>query len=412
LANLKHRFNLPILFPGIAMRFTVKTTDALRLAPGARDKIWFDDDIAGWGLRIREGGKRVWIYQYAIGGRTRRLTFGAYPAMSVTTARGQAEQLHAQTKLGRDPAREKADSKARAGETFGHCLSLYLRHRRAQGKLRATTLSEIERHLNVNLRALHDIGIDKLDRRSIAAEIGRLTERGPVQANRTRASVIKFLNWCAGEGYIDSNPAQLINKNPEHRRGRLLSVDELASIWRALPAGDFGDILRLLTLLGQRRDEIALLEWKEIDLDRGVIALPASKMKNRLPHVVHLGPTATAILQARDRSERSLVFGTGHGGFSGWSQSKARLDAKLEVEPWVIHDLRRAVSTHMNELGVMPHIVEAVLGHVSGSRGGVAGVYNLAAYEPDKRAAMHRWDGHLMAAIEGRDTNISPPRRA
>ena len=155
------------------MKLTVKTTDALRLAPGERDKIWFDDDIAGWGLRIREGGKRVWIFQYAIGGRTRRLTFGTYPAMSVATAREQAEQLHAQTKLGRDPAREKADAKARAGETFEHCLSLYLRHRRAQGKLRATTLSETERHLNVNLRALHNIGIDKLDRRAIAAELSR-----------------------------------------------------------------------------------------------------------------------------------------------------------------------------------------------------------------------------------------------
>jgi integrase len=399
------------------MKLTVKTTDALRLARGERDKIWFDDDIAGWGLRVRAGGKRVWIFQYAIGGRTRRLTFGTYPAMSVTTAREQAEQLHAQTKLGRDPAREKADAKARAGETFGDCLNFYLGYRRAQGKLRDTTLSETERHLNVNLRALHNTRIDALDRRAIAAEIARFaTERGPVQANRTRASVIKFLNWCAGEGYIDSNPAQLINKNPERPRDRLLSMDELAHIWRALPAGDFGDILRLLTLLGQRRDEIAQLDWKEVDLGRGAIALPASKMKNRRPHVVHLGPTALAILQARDRSERPLVFGTGHGGFSGWSQSKARLDAKL-VEtgpwvPWVIHDLRRAVATHMNEIGVAPHIVEAVLGHVSGSRGGIAGVYNLAAYEADKRAAMLRWDEHLMAAIEGRDTNIFPFKRA
>jgi integrase len=395
------------------MKLTVKTADALRLAPGECDKIWFDDNIAGWGLRIRDSGKRVWIFQYAIGGRTRRLTFGTYPAMSVTTAREQAEQLHAQTKLGRDPAREKADAKARAGETFGDCLSFYLGRRRAQGKLRDTTLSETERHLNVNLRALHNIRIDNIDRRAIAAELSRFaTERGPVQANRTLASISKFLNWCVGEGYINSNPAQLINKNPERSRDRLLSMDELAHIWRALPAGDFGDILRLLTLLGQRRDEIAQLDWKEIDLDRGVIALPASKMKNRRPHVVHLGPTAVAILQARDRGERPLVFGTGHGGFSGWSQSKARLDAKLELEPWVIHDLRRAVATHMNEIGVTPHIVEAVLGHVSGSKGGVAGVYNLAAYEPDKRAAMLRWDEHLMAAIEGRDTNILPFKQA
>ena len=406
------------------MKLSVKTTGALRLAPGERDKIWFDDIIAGWGLRIREGGKRTWVFQYAINGRTRRLTFGTYPAMSVMTAREHAEELHARTRLGGDPAQEKADAKARAGETFSDCLRLYLRHRRAQGKLRETTLSETERHLNVNLRALHNIRIDKLDRRAIAAELSRFTtERGPVQANRTLASVLKFLKWCTGEGYIDANPAQLINKNPERPRDRLLSIDELARIWRAIPPGDSGDILRLLALLGQRRDEIALLDWKEVNLDRGVIALPASKMKNRRPHLVHLGPTAVAILQARDRGERPLVFGTGHGGFSGWSQSKARLNAKLvEIEPWVIHDLRRAFSTHLNEIGVLPHVVEAILGHVSGvetnlghvsgAKGGVAGVYNLAAYEPDKRVAMLRWDERLMAAVDGRDTNITPFKRA
>jgi Arm DNA-binding domain len=130
LASLKQRFNLPTLFPAVGvddpMKLTVKATDALRLAAGERDKIWFDDDIAGWGLRVRDGGKRVWIFQYAIGSRTRRLTFGTYPAMSVPDARLQAEQLHAQTKLGRDPAQEKADAKARAGETFGDCLGSYL----------------------------------------------------------------------------------------------------------------------------------------------------------------------------------------------------------------------------------------------------------------------------------------------
>jgi hypothetical protein len=98
----------------------------------------------------------------------------------------------------------------------------------------------------------------------------------------------------------------------------------------------------------------------------------------------------------------------GQRGFSGWSPLKARLDAQLGLEPFVLHDLRRAVATHMNEIGVLPHVVEAVLGHVSGSKGGVAGVYNLAGYEPDKCRAMLLWDAHLMAAVEGRDTTVTP----
>ncbi len=395
------------------MRLTDTTVRAIVLPPGKRDHVVWDDTIPCFGVRIREGGSKTYVFQYKIGIKSRKMTLGRVGAIDIGRARNAAKELYARKSLGQDPAAERKERRARVGETFGGCLGLYLRHRRTQGKLRATTLGEIERHLNVNLRALHGIGIEKLDRRAIAAELGRFTtERGPVQANRTRASVVKFLSWCAGEGYIDQNPAQFVNKNPERPRDRLLGMDELARIWRALPAGDFGDILRLLALLGQRRDEIGQLDWKEVDLDRGALALPASRMKNRRPHVVHLGPTAAAILQARDRGERSFVFGSGQGGFSGWHQAKAGLDEKLGLEPWVIHDLRRAVATHMNEIGVTPHIVEAVLGHVSGSRGGVAGVYNLAAYEPEKRAAMLRWDARLMAAIEGRDTGISPLRWA
>jgi integrase len=235
-----------------------------------------------------------------------------------------------------------------------------------------------------------------------------------VQANRTRASLVKFLNWCAGEGYIDSNPAVFTNKNREQPRDRVLTVAELVTIWKALPVGDFGDIIRLLALTGQRRDEIADLQWDEIDLDHGLITLPPARTKNHRRHTVPLsGPAKQILIEAKERKagtetnaklkadegNRLLVFGRGQGGFSGWSQSKARLDKKLTIPPWTIHDLRRAVSTGLGGLGTQPHVIEAVLNHISGSKGGVAGIYNKAAYEDEKGSALARWAEHLTAAV-------------
>jgi integrase len=284
---------------------------------------------------------------------------------------------------------------------------------RNDGKLRPSTYGGIERHLALNLKALHGVPIHKLDRRAIALELGRFTtERGPVQANRTRSSLVKFLNWCAGEGLIDSNPAAFTNKNPETPRDRVLTLTELSTIWRVLPAGDYGDILKLLMLTGCRAREISDLQWGEIDLGRGVITLPPARTKNRRWHAIPLPPAARAILETRAPSARAFVFGTGQGGFSGWSKAKLQLDALVKIKPWVVHDLRRAVATGMGETGVQPHIIEAVLNHVSGHKAGVAGTYNRAAYETEKTTALARWAEHLMAAVEGRDTNVATLKRA
>jgi integrase len=404
------------------VKFTVTSTAALRLPAGKSDHIEFDDEIPGFGIRFREGGAR-WVFQYKIGAKHRRMTLGRYPALKVPDARKQAEELHAKVKLGLDPAGEKAENQARAGETFEACMDRYLEKRRVEEGLRATTLSEIERHLTRNLKPLHGLRVDKVDRRAIATELSRLAAIAPVQANRTRASLVRFLNWCAGEGYIDANPAIFTNKNPEQARERVLNLPELVETWKALPDGDFGDILKLLMLTGRRRDEIADLERNEIDLDHSLVTLPPTRTKNRRRHTIPLSDAAKQILVEalkRKAGNRPLVFGRGEGGFSGWSQSKARLDQRIHtarieaweeagaegekpgpMPAWIIHDLRRAVSTGLGDLGTPPHIIEAILNHISGTKGGVAGIYNKAAYEVEKETALTNWADHLMAAIKG-----------
>jgi integrase len=226
----------------------------------------------------------------------------------------------------------------------------------------------------------------------------------------------KFLSWCAGEGFIDTNPAQFTNKNPEQSRDRVLADAELRTIWHALPEGDYRDIVRLLLLTGQRKSEIGDLQRDEIDLDSAVITLPPARTKNRAKHTVPLSAPALEILKARMHEDgRGPVFGIGKGdrGFSGWSRCKARLDAAVQIKPpFVIHDLRRTVSTGLGNIGIAPHIIEQILNHQSGAKAGVSGVYNKSVYEPETRAALDRWANHLMTIVEGRESNITPLKRA
>jgi integrase len=172
----------------------------------------------------------------------------------------------------------------------------------------------------------------------------------------------------------------------------------------------------LLALTGARANEIAALSWPEGDDDK--IALPASRTKNKRDHVIPLSEQAQAILDHRPRrADHDFVFGRRNGRpFTGWSVCGDLLDARIKdsgatVAHWTPHDLRRTAATRMAELGVPPHIIEAVLNHVSGHKHGVAGIYNRATYEPEKRHALALWADHLLAIVEGRKRVVVPLMR-
>jgi integrase len=391
------------------LKLTVKSTEGLKLPACTSDAFWWDTEVKGWGHRWRGTGVRSWVFQFA---DWPRFTFGHYPAMSVPVARKEAERCRALAMQGRNPAAEKRERKQRDGETFGSCMALYLEYRRNDPKLRRSTLVEIERHLTRNLRALHRLHITAVTRRAIAVELDRFSAKHPTQSNRTHRSLNRFMRWCMSRGYLEANPAELIERNPEVARDRVLSVEELRAIWLALPEGDFADIVRLLMLLGLRLREVSDLQWSELDLDRGVITLPPARTKNKREHVITLPPAALAILRTREPNGRPFVFGVGQRGFSGFSRAKARLDAAVQIEPFVLHDLRRACASGMGELGVTPWVIELCLNHVSGSRAGVAGVYNRSKREADCAIAWAQWADCLMAAIENRQSNIKPLKRA
>ncbi|HET9246570.1 MAG TPA: tyrosine-type recombinase/integrase, partial [Xanthobacteraceae bacterium] len=343
-------------------KLTKTTVAALTLPRRKRELLVFDDDLPGFGVRLREGGSKTWIFQYKLGSKHRRISLGHVSALDPAAAREQASKLHAQVRLGLDPAGLRAESRARADETFGACIRLFLAWQRGRVK----SFRDVERHLVRNLAALHNLPLAKIDQRTIAAQLTRISARGsPVQANRTRASLSKFFSWACGEGLAENNPAALCNRNPEKSRDRVLSRNELKQIWAALPESDYGAIVKLLVLTGQRATEISDLQWSEIDGERGVISLPPSRTKNRRRHVVPMSDMVRAILEARPRNGRDHVFGVGQKrGFTGWSRAKNALDEVVKIPSWRVHDIRRSTATGMAEIGIQPWIIESILNHV------------------------------------------------
>jgi integrase len=396
------------------MRLNAMTIRGIKLPPGVIDKVFFDEDLPGFGLRVRASGVHSWMVQYSIAGRTRRIVLGLLTTLSPSKARATAQGLLAKVRLGGDPAAEKNLAKARAGETFGALLPRFLKHQSTRLKPRSYT--ETKRHLEVNAKPLHGLPIEAVTRRTIAERLAKIEEdTGAVTRNRVRSSLSAYFTWLAREGYLDANPVAFTNQAEEKKRERVLSDEELRIIWQALddwgPSDQFGVIVKLLMLTGARRSEIGGLLWDEIS--DTLITLPPERTKGGREHLVPLSEPALSILKTLPRrpmpdgTPREHVFGNGCG-YQNWSRAKAELDARLtaaghELEHWTLHDFRRSVSTSLHDrFGVPPHVVEEILGHTGGHKGGVAGTYNKALYLEERRRALERWGAHIMGVVTGK----------
>jgi integrase len=266
------------------------------------------------------------------------------------------------------------------------------------------------RYLNELWAQLHEIPISRVHRATVAVRLAEIArDHGPVTANRARQSLSTFFGWAMREGLTETNPVTATNQAVEEKsRERVLSDDELAAIWRACPDDNFGAIVRLLMLTAQRRDEVGGLLRSEVKLDKALWSLPPHRTKNGRAHEVPLSPSALEILaRAAASSNRSVPFGYEERPFSGWSSAKAALEKRLTeagkpVADWRLHDLRRTAATRMADMGVLPHVLEAILNHVSGHKAGVAGVYNRATYAKEKREALDLWAEHLGGLINER----------
>lgn len=393
------------------------TSESVRTLPAGPkgDAMYSDSDgkqgVPGLYLRVRAAGSRTFVIQWSQGNTQRRSTIGKVGVLSLDEARKRARKLLVGIDEGSDPIAAKARAKVSDKLLFEAVAKEYLEARKSD--MKASSLDQCRRHLQIYFKPFNRVAITKIDRALVAAELRTIAKaRGAVPADRARSTLSAFYGWCIGEGYANDNPVIGTNKaSAGISRDRVLTDAELVAVWNATKDNDYGRIVRLLMLTGQRREEISGLRWSE--LSDGVICLPKERTKNSRPHDVPLSEMASSVIaKITPIEDRDFMFGSGERGFSGYSRAKEALDkaANLETD-WTLHDLRRTMATRMADLGVQPHIIEAVLNHVSGHKAGVAGVYNRSTYAAEKRAALDLWGGHvamILARAEG--ANVVPLR--
>jgi integrase len=392
------------------MKFTQAAIDKFKLSTGKPEDIEFDDNMHGFGLRIRAGGHRSYIVQYKIGAKQRRITIGNAAKITLDDARREAQKIFGKIASGIDPASERAELHRAASHTLGATIAKYLDARGPA--LKPRTLVETRRHFEVYWKPLHELTLTNISRAHVAAELSAIAKNnGPVTANRARASLSTLFRWAIGEGLCEVNPVAGTNQQKEKGpRERSLADAEVAAVWLATPENDYGRIVRLILLTGCRREEIGGLKWSEVDLNARTINLPPERTKNGRAHSVPLTDAALAIVNDVRRRDRDCVFGLGQGGFSGWSRSKSDLAKNANLkEPWTLHDLRRTVRTGLGKLGVQPHIAEAVINHLPPI---LVRTYDRNTYAAEKRDALDKWATHLKTVVaQATGANVAALRK-
>ena len=374
------------------------------------------------GLRVRlsNTGSAVFMYEKRIkGGPKRKHTLGNWPSYTLSQARADALILEVEAAQGidrtknseekkiSDQNKQKSEASAAANLlSVQAVIDIY-------DKLHLSSLRtgrERRRQLEQSLVAHLHSPIQDLTRQQIQTAIDKKAHEGKrVSANRIRAALLAFTNWAYGRSYLTESIGLGVPKAiKETARDRVLSLEEIHSIWRAsFTMGNlWGPILRLLILTGQRRSEIAKLKWDEINLNKMQIIKVGSKTKNKKAHTTHLSAPSMQILLSIKKTEHDLIFTTtGTTPVSGFSKMKKRLDVILgdEFKPWCLMDFRTAMATALAENGEAETIVDRILNHsASGSApSAVARVYNQAENLTQRAAALETWGQMVTAECPG-----------
>lgn len=379
-----------------------------------------DHKVPGLRVRVNSAGAKTFILRKRQGAKLHNVTLGRYDEerFGLTEARKKARLLLSDLESGKGVPPAITQSAAGKMQTFRMLLPVYL-----ASKSNLRSLSEIKRILErFVFPYFADRAVDTITRAEVTALIDRLAAKTPAMARSVHAQLSAFFTWAMPRlEHLQGNPCKDAGR-PEKSvaRDRVLSDPELVVIWQAAPflPSAFHYFYKLLMITAQRRNEVAGMDWSELDRANALWTIPRERAKNSVANLVPLSPLAVSILDIVAGDEEWPIAGVvlttdGHNPISGFSKSKRLLDTAIvaqsgsdltgekpaAVAHWRVHDLRRTVATGFQRLGVRFEVTEAVLNHVSGARGGVAGVYQRHDWKAEKRSALYGWAEHLRSLV-------------
>jgi integrase len=404
-------------------KLSKRVVDALRPNPDGKDVfLWDSGDgaLKGFGVRMKPSGTGAYIVQYRTAeGRTRRLALGKVGTLTPDEARALArDKLVAVTK-GADPSAER--HAARASMTVGELCDLYLAE--AAPRIKASTLamdqSRIDRHVRPLLgrrtvRGLMPEDVEKMQLDIATGKTARkrgdgrggVTTGGKGVAARTVGMLGTILEVARRRRLISTNPARGVDKLPEGKQRRFLSLDEIGQLSAAMRDAEAEGIenriglaaIRFLLLTGLRRMEALALPWGWVDSRSRCIRFEDTKSGAQLRPI---GSAAISLLDALPRSGgQRFVFpaGRGEGHFIGLPRVLARVCRRASLSGVTVHVLRHSFAAAAAEMGFSELTIAGLLGH------SVPGVTARYAHIPDRAllAASDQVSARIAAALHSK----------
>jgi integrase len=350
-----------------------KLTDALVRSdargpdPGRPWKISYDSEVTGFGVRVTKNGARSFILNYRARGIERRYTIGSYPDWKVTAAREEAKRLKREIDQGRDPMGERHEE--RAAPTVKNLIERYLSEHaiRKRERSQREDKSLIERWIkpeigNRKVLDIRHVDIERLHR--------KITVYGtPVRANRVTALLSKMFSLAMRWEMRSDNPVRGLERNPEEKRARYLSGDELRRLTVTLaehPHQQAANAIRLLLLTGSRRGEVLGARWEQFDLVVGVWTKPSAHTKQKREHRVPLSaPALQLLVEIRSSSKSGWLFPShiSDGPLTDIKKSWASICKAAGISGVRLHDLRHTYASVLASAGMSLPVIGALLGH-------------------------------------------------
>lgn len=336
----------------------------------SKDAYVWDSELAGFGLKVTPKGRKVYLAQYRIAGRTRRFTLGTHGKITAQEARLKAKAVLGQAASGLDPAA------GRDAEKADHSFqTLYERfdETHMSVRLKENTAADYRRIFRCHvLPRFKYISVGKVTKQDLLRLHHDMRDK-PFRANRTVSVLSKFFNWCEQYGYRPeySNPTRFVQKYKEPARQRFLSTEEQKRLGNALTRAEIEDLaspyavaaLRLLSLTGARLSEILTLKWEYVNWERGTLELPDSKTGAKS---IYLNEPAKDILSAiiRQTDNPYVICGRDVGGrIVNLQKPWRRIRKMADLDDVRIHDLRHTFASVAAMGGMSLPMIGALLGH-------------------------------------------------